>query len=104
MPMSRACSCMDNGALVCVMFCGVVNEISGVRVLKKDTFTTLHPALQRHLLRRAYKELRCGSAEDLEQSHIEAMLTLVEGPAGKEMTLPGGVRLEVEHRQEHGRL
>lgn len=77
----------------------VVNEISGVRVLKKDTFTTLHPALQRHLLRRAYKELRCGSAEDLEQSHIEAMLTLVEGPAGKEMTLPGGVRLEVEHRQ-----
>jgi tRNA(Ile)-lysidine synthase len=77
----------------------VVHEIPGARVLKKDTFATLHPALRRHLLRRAYTELRYGSAEGLEQSHIEGMLTLMEGPAGKEMPLPGGVRLEMERRQ-----
>ena len=72
-------------------------EQSGhVTTLKRDHFYALHPSLQRYALRMAYKSVR-GSTAELEYAHIENMLMLVRGAAGKVFTLPGGVWMEVRH-------
>ena len=76
----------------------VAEETAGGLTLEKKAFASLHPALQRHLLRRAYAHL-AGGTEGLLQAHVEAMASLLDGPAGRRMALPGGVYLEAGHRQ-----
>lgn len=76
-----------------VVWPDLAEESGGVFVLKRDLFQALHPSLQRHALRRVYAEA-LGSTTGLEVVHVESMLNLVKGPAGKEVTLPGGVRVE----------
>ncbi|MCE2458775.1 MAG: tRNA lysidine(34) synthetase TilS [Dehalococcoidia bacterium] len=68
---------------------------SGV-TLDRSEFGDLHPAMQRHLLRRAVESV-AGNASDLEFAHIEEMTRLMAGPAGKKTRLPGLVTLEVDH-------
>ncbi|MCS7207421.1 MAG: tRNA lysidine(34) synthetase TilS [Dehalococcoidia bacterium] len=53
----------------------------------------LHPALQRHLLRTLWGEV-AGTPEGLTQAHVESMVTLLGGPAGRRLALPRGIVLE----------
>jgi tRNA(Ile)-lysidine synthase len=76
-----------------VVWADLAEETAGVFVMKRDLFHALHPSLQRHALRSMYGEA-LGSTAGLEGVHVESMLALVKGPAGKELTLPGGVRME----------
>ncbi|MDE2941966.1 MAG: tRNA lysidine(34) synthetase TilS [Chloroflexota bacterium] len=57
-------------------------------------FGELHPAVQRHLLRLAYREL-AGAAKELTHRHVEDMVRLSSGRTGAKLELPGGIRFEV---------
>lgn len=79
-----------------VVWLDLAEESGGSIVLKRDLLKSLHSSLQRHALRRAYTSA-LGSATGLEHIHVESMLGLSEGPAGKELSLPGGVRVKARH-------
>jgi len=74
----------------------VVTRGAGGVTLDRSAFAALHPAIQRHLLRRAVETV-AGDASDLEFPHVEEMVRLMAGPAGKKTLLPGQVTLEVDH-------
>ena len=74
----------------------VVTRGGGGVTLDRSAFAELHPAIQRHLLRRAV-ETAAGDVSDLEFAHVEEMVRLMAGPAGKKTRLPGQVTLEVDH-------
>ena len=58
--------------------------------------SALHPALQRHALRRAYATI-AGDARSLGESHLEAVLSLLRSePGGRTVNLPRGVRARKE--------
>jgi tRNA(Ile)-lysidine synthase len=59
-----------------------------------SAFLKLAPALQAHLLRRAVLAVK-GGLEELEQNHIDDMMRLMTGPAGRSLDLPGEVRFRV---------
>ncbi|HEX77249.1 MAG TPA: tRNA lysidine(34) synthetase TilS [Dehalococcoidia bacterium] len=59
----------------------------------------LHPSLQRHLLRRALREL-LGDLKDVEAVHIEDLASLVGKPAGRRLSLLRGL----EAATDYGRL
>lgn len=52
--------------------------------------------MQRHLLRRAIAELR-GSLKDIETRHIEAVLALLNKPAGRKIHLPEDIIFSIEY-------
>jgi tRNA(Ile)-lysidine synthase len=66
---------------------------AGDMALDVDALRALHPALQRHLLRQAYRRTN-GDLQGLRQHHLEAMVRLLEGPTGAVVELPHGLRLE----------
>ena len=71
---------------------GIAEEGSGEVVVNAAALSALHPALQRHALRRAYAFV-AGDARRLGESHLESMLSLVNGEAGSRSAhLPRGVR------------
>ena len=72
---------------------------SGV-VLDRSAFAELHPAIQRHLLRRAI-EMTVGTATDLEFTHVEEMIRLMAGPAGNQTHLPRQVTLDVDRERAY---
>ena len=74
----------------------VVSRGTAGVTLDRSAFAHLHPAIQRHLLRRAV-EVVGGDTADLEFAHIEEMTRLMAGPAGKKTRLPGRITLEVDH-------
>jgi tRNA(Ile)-lysidine synthase len=59
-------------------------------ILDRKRFDRLHPTLKRYLLRRGAEKL-LGSAKDIEMRHIEEMMALPGGPAGKRLSLPGNL-------------
>ena len=59
---------------------------------------SLHPAQVNRVLRRAYLIL-AGDTRRLEQRHVEAMAQLLAASAGKEITLPRGLKLRVGYGQ-----
>ena len=65
--------------------------------LDRRAFRELHPAIQRHLLRRAVETFREGAA-DLSFANVEEMNKLMLGPSGKWTRLPGGIILSVSYR------
>ena len=73
----------------------VVHEDQGV-ALKRREFARLHPSVQRHLLRRVIGTVS-ESAWDIEFVHMEQMMLLMSGPAGKRTNLPGQLTLEVDY-------
>jgi tRNA(Ile)-lysidine synthase len=79
-----------------VVWPDLAEELIGIVSLNRDLFQALHLSLQRHALRRAYAVV-LGSMAGLEHVHLESMLDLAEGPAGKELPLPGGGRMEARH-------
>lgn len=65
-------------------------------VLDRARFSRLHPSLQRHLLRRSVEQF-LGNLRDVEAVHIERMMDCLVGPAGKCVSLPGGLVLTTEY-------
>jgi len=70
----------------------------GGMTIDLGVFQELHPALQRHLLRNAVFRVK-GDLEDVEQNHVEDMVTLASGPVGKSLDLPGGVKFTVGYHE-----
>jgi tRNA(Ile)-lysidine synthase len=59
-------------------------------ILDRKGVDRLPPTLQRYLLRASAEKL-LGSAKDIEMRHIEEMMALLGKPAGKRLSLPGGL-------------
>lgn len=67
-------------------------------ILDKAGFDRMLPALKRYLLRAAVERL-LGSAKDIEMRHIEEMMSLATKPAGKRLSLPGGLTFSIEYNR-----
>ena len=65
-------------------------------ILDKKRFDQLPPALKRYLFRAAAERL-LGSAKDIEMRHIEQMMSALNKPAGKRLSLPGGLIFSIEY-------
>ena len=73
-------------------------EEDGAIVLDRASVVSLHPALQRHLLRRVTREV-LGDLEDIEWKHIEQMRDGLMLRKGKRVILPRKLTLSVEGRK-----
>lgn len=69
--------------------------VEGAVALDRERLRELHPALRALAVRRACAE--AGGTVTLDAVHVEAVLRLAEGPAGREAPLPGGVLAEARH-------
>jgi len=76
----------------------VAGEEDGAIVLDRASVVSLHPALQRHLLRRVTREV-LGDLEDIELKHIEQMRDGLTLRKGKRVILPRRLVLSVEGRK-----
>jgi len=65
-------------------------------VIEKAGFAELPVGLQRNLLRRGLEEL-LGNLMDIEARHIEEMVAFLNLPAGRRLSLPGGLYFTVEY-------
>jgi len=74
----------------------VAQEQGETIVLDKKRFDQLPPAPKRYLFRAAVERL-LGSTKDIEMRHIEQMLSAVNKPAGKRLSLPGGLIFSIEY-------
>lgn len=66
--------------------------------LDKKKFLELPPALKRYLLRRVIEDL-LGNLKDIESRHIEEIIGALTKPAGKRLSLPGGLTFSIEYDQ-----
>ncbi len=71
-------------------------EQEGTVILDKERFLELPPALKRHLLRTAIEKL-LGNLKDIEARHIEEIMDALTKPAGKRLSLPGGLVFSIEY-------
>jgi tRNA(Ile)-lysidine synthase len=76
----------------------VVSEEDSAVVLDRASVVSLHPAVQRHLLRRVTREV-LGDLEDIEWKHIEQMREGLALRKGKRLLLPRKLLLSVEGRK-----
>ena len=67
-------------------------------ILYKEVFLELPSALKRHLLRTAIGKL-LGTLKDIETRHIEGIIAALTKPAGKRLSLPGGLVFAIEYNQ-----
>jgi len=67
-------------------------------VFDKKNFLTLPPSQQRHLLREAIEELT-GSLKNIEADHIEKLIIAAGRPAGKQISLPGGLVFFIDYNR-----
>lgn len=74
----------------------VVQKEHNAIIFDKARLRQLSPALQRHLLRRAINEL-LGTLKDIETRHIEEIMEGLKKPAGRRITLPGGLVFSIEY-------
>jgi tRNA(Ile)-lysidine synthase len=65
-------------------------------VFPREAFRSLAPALQRWLLRKGIEEL-LGTLKDIETRHIEIILEVLEKPAGRQVSLPGGLIFRIDY-------
>ncbi|TET27034.1 MAG: tRNA lysidine(34) synthetase TilS [Dehalococcoidia bacterium] len=65
-------------------------------ILDKERFLKLPPALKRNLLRAGIERL-LGNLKDIETRHIEEIMSILNKPAGKKITLPMGLVFSVEY-------
>lgn len=75
-----------------------VQHVAGGLALDKARLSRLHPALRRHLLRRALEEAT-GERRDVEAVHIEQAMALLERPAGSHLDLLKGLTLYADYRR-----
>ncbi len=74
----------------------IVRRQDNAIVLDKEGFLKLPPALKRHLLRAAIERLS-GNLKDIEMRHIDEIMTALAKPAGKRLSLPGGLGFFIEY-------
>jgi len=74
----------------------IAREQEGSIILDKAKFLELPPALKRHLLRTALEKL-LGTLKDVETCHIEEMMEALDKPAGKKITLLGGLVFSIQY-------
>jgi len=74
----------------------VVRRQGGTIAIDREGFQELPSGLQRSLLRRAMGEL-LGSLKGIEARHIEELLEGLGLPAGRRLSLPGGLFFAVEY-------
>ena len=74
----------------------VAQERNRLLILDTRALETYHHFIQRLILRRAYAHL-AGDARRLEEVHINSMQNLIGAPAGKLLTLPGGLKLSTSY-------
>ena len=75
----------------------LANESSGDVYLKLPDMAGLHPALQAHLLRRAYSRVK-GDSRRLRETHLTRMVDLAaQNKSGRSVALPGGVTAHRAH-------
>ena len=65
-------------------------------ILDKKQFVALPSALKRHLLRASIEEL-LGNLKDIEARHIEEVLSALDKPAGRKISLPDGLTFAIEY-------
>jgi len=68
----------------------------GSVTLDKNKFVEIPSALRRHLLRAAIERL-LGNLKDIEMRHIEEIMNVLSKPAGRRISLPGGLIFSVEY-------
>ena len=73
-----------------------VRREPGQVTLDREVFLGLDPALQAHLLRHAIAKVM-GDLKGIEQGHLDEMARLIEGPAGRTLDLPRGIRFSVSY-------
>jgi len=66
--------------------------------LDKEGLLELPSALKRYLLRRAIEDL-LGNLKDIESRHIEEIMDALTKPAGKKLSLPGGLIFSIEYNK-----
>jgi tRNA(Ile)-lysidine synthetase-like protein len=92
-----AANCADEHDLaqqaLAAVWPALARERSAAVDFEGDAWRTLHPALQRAALRRAYALL--GGRGTLDLAHVEAARAIVAGGVGGRADLPGGVGLHV---------
>ena len=76
----------------------LASEVNGAIMLDRDSVVSLHPAVQRHLLRRVTRVV-LGDLEDIEWKHIEKMRNGLTLRKGKRVILPRRLTLSVEGRK-----
>ena len=74
----------------------VAQERGNTVILDKAKLLETPAALQRHLLRAAI-EKRLGDLKDIETRHIEGVLSSLNKPAGKKISLPEGLIFTIEY-------
>ncbi|MDM8001092.1 MAG: tRNA lysidine(34) synthetase TilS [Dehalococcoidia bacterium] len=75
----------------------VTSEEDGAITLERKSVVMLHPAVQRHLLRRVVRQV-VGDLEDIEWKHIEQMRDGLGLRKGKKLLLPRGLSFSVAGR------
>ncbi|MBI2850645.1 MAG: tRNA lysidine(34) synthetase TilS [Chloroflexi bacterium] len=80
------------------LLAGLVQRQDGVIGLDKAGFLALPVSLKRHLLREVIEEL-LGSLKDIEACHIEEIIAVTGKPAGRRISLPGGLIFTVEYER-----
>ena len=66
---------------------GGLDKEAELFTIDREAFSRLPLSLQGHLLRRAFQEVK-GDLVDLEQVHVDDMVRLIDGPAGRSLDLP----------------
>jgi len=74
----------------------VVQKQGNTITLDKKGVLELPPALKRYLLRRVIEDL-LGNLKDIESRHIEEIMDALTKPAGKRLSLPGGLIFSIEY-------
>ncbi|MBA7559425.1 tRNA(Ile)-lysidine synthase [subsurface metagenome] len=76
----------------------IVQKQGNTITLDKEGVLELPPALKRYLLRRAIEDL-LGNLKDIESRHIEEIMDALTKPAGKRLSLPGGLIFSIEYNR-----
>jgi len=76
----------------------IVQRQENTIILDKERFLELPSALKRHLLRMSIEEL-LGNLKDIETRHIEEIMDALTKPAGKRISLPGGLNFSIDYNQ-----
>jgi tRNA(Ile)-lysidine synthase len=76
----------------------IVQKQRNTITLNKKRVLELPPALKRYLFRRVIEDL-LGNLKDIESRHIEEIIGALTKPAGKRLSLPGGLTFSIEYDQ-----
>jgi len=74
----------------------IVQEQENTIILDKERLLELPSALKRHLLRTSIEKL-LGNLKDIEMRHVEEIMDALTKPAGKKLSLPGGLVFSIEY-------